>query len=95
MHFPIIDDQLPGVVVDFVECEFLPSLKMCETHFLVGMEFPDRFHHGHRRKISLFAHFRDEPLDDFPRCHALGFGGEIGDDAVVENGGSDGFEIFQ
>ena len=47
MHFPVIDDELPGVVVDLVEWKFLPSLKVRDAQLLVGTEFPDRFDHSH------------------------------------------------
>jgi hypothetical protein len=43
----------------------------------------------------VLARFADEAIDDFFRVHALGFGVEVGDDAVVEDGWGDGFEVFE
>ena len=52
MHFPVIDDELPGVVVDLVEWKFLPSLKVRDAQLLVGTEFADRFDHSHVEIVS-------------------------------------------
>ncbi len=50
LHLPVIDDELPSVVVDLVNAKPLPLFDMGKTHFLVGIELLDRFRHGHIRR---------------------------------------------
>jgi hypothetical protein len=46
VEFPVFDDELPSVMVDFVGRKVLPALKMGETELFVGAELSNDFFHG-------------------------------------------------
>lgn len=43
----------------------------------------------------MIAHLFDEAGDDLFGGHALGFGSEVGEDTVAEDGAGDGFDVFE
>jgi hypothetical protein len=44
-HYPILNDHLPGVVVDHIGGNLLPCPELVQAHFLVGIELADGFFH--------------------------------------------------